>query len=115
MGLEEFNEEIDLSNRVREVSEAEIQRASEYIAKHIAVQKQCIHSAACMNTRTPDRNFVIGQVPEIPGMTLVSACSGHGFKHSAAIGECVAQLVWNQSTTLDLGAFAVDRLDLSVA
>lgn len=115
VGLENFNEDIALSDCIREVSEAEIQRASEYITKYIAVEKQCIHSAACMITRTPDQNFVIGEVPELPGLTLVSACSGHGFKHSAAIGECVAQLVCNQPIPLDIEGFAVDRLQLSAS
>jgi sarcosine oxidase len=40
---------------------------------------------------THDREFVIEERGD--GVLLVSACSGHGFKHSAAIGEQVAQRV----------------------
>ena len=32
-------------------------------------------------------------IPATAAVTLVSACSGHGFKHAAAVGEAVAQLV----------------------
>jgi sarcosine oxidase len=40
---------------------------------------------------------------------IVSACSGHGFKHSPAIGEAVAQWLTGQGPDIDLGAFSLDR------
>jgi len=36
----------------------------------------------------------------------VSACSGHGFKHSPAIGEAAAQWLTGDQPDIDLGAFA---------
>jgi sarcosine oxidase len=36
---------------------------------------------------------------------VASPCSGHGFKHSAAIGECLAQLAITGRSELDLSAF----------
>lgn len=47
-------------------------------------------SAACLYTSTPDFNFWVGPHPEIESLTVVSACSGHGFKHAAALGEAIA-------------------------
>jgi len=41
----------------------------------------------------------------------VSPCSGHGFKHSAAIGEAVAQLVRDGTATIDLSTFGLGRFD----
>lgn len=55
-----------------------------------AVSNRCLKSAACLYTVTPDAGFVIDRHPESERVTVVSACSGHGFKHSAAIGEVVA-------------------------
>jgi len=46
--------------------------------------------ATCLYTSTPDFNFWAGPHPENDKVTVVSACSGHGFKHAAAIGEAVA-------------------------
>lgn len=46
--------------------------------------------ATCLYTSTPDFNFWAGPHPENDQVTVVSACSGHGFKHAAAIGEAVA-------------------------
>ena len=52
------------------------------------VGTRCVKATTCLYTVTPDRNFVIEPRDDV---LLVSACSGHGFKHSAAIGESVAQ------------------------
>jgi sarcosine oxidase len=42
---------------------------------------------------------------------LVSPCSGHGFKHSAAIGEAVAEWVTEGRSRLDPGAFGLGRFE----
>jgi sarcosine oxidase len=52
--------------------------------------KNRLRATTCLYTVTPDHGFV---VEEREGVLLVSACSGHGFKHSAAIGEDVARRV----------------------
>jgi sarcosine oxidase len=48
-----------------------------------------LRGATCLYTSTPDFNFWVGPHPEIDRVTVVSACSGHGFKHAAALGEAV--------------------------
>ena len=48
-------------------------------------------SAACLYTVTPDSGFIIDNHPAMDRVTVVSACSGHGFKHSAAIGAALAR------------------------
>ena len=40
---------------------------------------------------------------------VVSACSGHGFKHSAAIGEAVAETVLTGRSAIDLAPFGLHR------
>lgn len=40
---------------------------------------------------------------------VVSACSGHGFKHSAGIGEAVAEHVATGRSSVDLAPFALSR------
>ena len=46
-----------------------------------------LKSTVCFYTMTDDSKFVIKDVSGLDGVILVSACSGHGFKHSAALGE----------------------------
>jgi len=66
-------------------------------------------SAACLYTVTPDSGFVIDKHPNSDRIIAISACSGHGFKHSAAIGEAVAQLVTSGRCDLDLEPFRLSR------
>jgi sarcosine oxidase len=42
-------------------------------------------------------------------LTLISACSGHGFKHSAAIGETVATSIISPESLTMTAAFRIDR------
>jgi sarcosine oxidase len=67
------------------------------------------HMEQCRFTRTTDDRFIIGTWPGDDAVTLVSPCSGHGFKFAPAIGEAAAQLALGESTTVDLSPFAVAR------
>jgi len=94
----------------RVVSEAEIRRMYE---QNVApcfptLSSNCIQTATCMYTVTPDTRFVIDTHPESEHILLVSPCSGHGFKHSAAIGEAVAQRLVDGRSDIDLDSFALD-------
>jgi sarcosine oxidase len=71
---------------------------------------RCLKATACMYTVTPDSRFVIDRHPEHENVLVVSACSGHGFKHSPAIGEALAQLAMNGRSDLDLSGFSFARL-----
>jgi sarcosine oxidase len=53
----------------------------------------CVKAVTCLYTMTADCHFVIEAHPDCPGVIVASPCSGHGFKHSAAIGERLARLV----------------------
>ena len=59
---------------------------------------------------TPDVGFVVDVLPESDDVILASPCSGHGFKHSAALGEAIAQMVGGGSPDLDLADFGLARL-----
>lgn len=64
----------------------------ELVAPYLpGVGARCLKVVPCVYTATPDFHFAVGPVPGMPGVTLASACSGHGFKHSAALGEALAQ------------------------
>ena len=66
-------------------------------------------AAACLYTVTPDRGFIIDRHPDQDRVLVVSACSGHGFKHSAGIGATVAELFARGRTNVDLRPFALGR------
>ena len=68
-----------------------------------------LRSVSCLYTSTPGSRFVIDRHPEHDTVMIVSACSGHGFKHSPAIGEAVAQWMTGQPPRIDLAAFSFAR------
>jgi sarcosine oxidase len=70
-----------------------------------------VRTVSCLYTCTRGSRFIIDRHPAHEVVLIVSPCSGHGFKHSPAIGEAVAQWVTEGKPELDLSPF---RLSASV-
>ena len=91
----------------REVSEAE-KRAMhrELVAPYLpGLSDRCVKAVACLYTATPDFHFLVDRDPRRPRVIVASPCSGHGFKHSAAVGEGVAVMALGRDPAVDLAAF----------
>lgn len=101
--LEESAEPDAIDDRV---SAEEIRGMFEHAAPHLRLTERCVRTAVCKYTVTSDFRFRAGPHPEHPRVWLASACSGHGFKHSAAIGEALAELAAGGRSTLSLEPFA---------
>ncbi|MFI8221666.1 N-methyl-L-tryptophan oxidase [Pseudomonas sp. NPDC085632] len=97
----------------RTVSAAEARDMYEHqVQDRIAgVTSKVLKSAVCAYTVTPDRHFIIDEHPTLQHTLFVSACSGHGFKHSAALGEAFAQWCMRGSSDLDLSSFSLKRFE----
>ncbi|WP_267269803.1 N-methyl-L-tryptophan oxidase [Pseudomonas protegens] len=95
----------------RQPSLADAQRLfHELVAPHIAgLAPELVKASVCAYTVTPDSGFIIDRHPHLAHVTVVSACSGHGFKHSAAIGEALAQWHVDGHSEIDLGSFSLQR------
>ena len=96
---------------VREVDAAEVEAMyrSRVAGRFPAIGGRAVDARACMYTVTRDRHFVVDRLPDAPQVLVASACSGHGFKHSAGLGEAIAQRVLGQASDFDLRAFAHRR------
>lgn len=68
-----------------------------------------VAAAACLYTVTPDRGFIIDRHPEKNRVLVVSACSGHGFKHSAGIGLVAAEILTEGRSRIDVAPFGLGR------
>jgi len=97
----------------RSVTPAEIDRMRDrFVAPFLpGLGARCVRSAVCLYTVTPDFGFVIDRHPVSERVLIASPCSGHGFKHSPAIGEALAQIVVDGKSRLDLSSFSFARFD----
>ena len=108
VATEQLIESTTVETVARDVDPAE---SAAMFATHVAgrlrgISAPAVNAATCLYTNTPDANFLIDRLPDSPNVIIVSACSGHGFKHSAAIGEAVAEMAMTNVTPKVLGAFA---------
>ena len=95
----------------RTVGEMEKQSAySDYIQGRLpGLSDRCESAVSCLYTTTPDSNFVIDFHPDSDRIIIASPCSGHGFKHSAAIGEALAELAVDGVSKIDISSFGIER------
>jgi sarcosine oxidase len=70
---------------------------------------RCVKAVSCLYTVTPDFGFVIDAHPDCDRVLIVSPCSGHGFKHSPAIGEAAAAWADEGAVPFGLDAFRLSR------
>ena len=64
-----------------------------------------LDAKVCMYTNTADQHFLIDRHPNDARVIVVSACSGHGFKLSPAIGAAAADLATLGRTSMPFGFF----------
>jgi len=65
----------------------------------------CVKSTVCLYTCVDQARFIIDFHPDSDRVIIASPCSGHGFKHSAGIGDALAQLVTDGKSQFDLASF----------
>ena len=70
----------------------------------------CVRAAACLYTVTADFDFVIDRHPLSERVIVASCCSGHGFKHSPALGEVLSELTLTGRAPIDVTPFNLARL-----
>ena len=71
-----------------------------------------VHTATCLYTLTPDRDFVLDRVGGHPNV-LVALGAAHGFKFAAWFGRTLAALAAAAEVADDLGPFALGRSALA--
>lgn len=93
----------------RNVYEEEIAEISSLVHRYFNATLAYRNSAVCMYTNTPDEHFIIDHHPDCDDILIASACSGHGFKFSSAIGKILADLALDQLPDFDIRAFRMNR------
>jgi len=91
LGRHHEGDEVDPDSIDREVRESDLQPIRDFArANLLGVTDDVVTACVCMYTNTPDERFLVSTPAELPGVTVLSACSGHGFKFAPVIGELMA-------------------------
>jgi sarcosine oxidase len=78
----------------REIDDSDLLPLREFARDSlIGVAGEVIDASVCMYTNTPDERFIATSPADLPGVTVLSACSGHGFKFAAVLGELMADSI----------------------
>lgn len=104
---ESFRESKHPDTLSRDVS---VEEQQHFIREKIAgrlnfVTPEVKESKVCIYTMTEDSYFVVDALPDFPEVIVASPCSGHGFKHSAGLGEAIAQRMTRGESSIDLNPF----------
>ncbi len=107
---ERYAGHVDPDRVDREVSAAE---ADGIYHRHVAgrlrgIGNRLLKAATCLYTVTPDAGFIIDRLGEDGRVLAASCCSGHGFKHSPALGEELARLATDPARAAE-PSFALAR------
>ncbi|MBA3943289.1 MAG: N-methyl-L-tryptophan oxidase [Herpetosiphonaceae bacterium] len=111
VGTEHYHDLTTAETSDRTVTTPELEHIYHHaVAPHLrGIGPRAIKSVSCLYTVTPDHGFVIDRLPHFPNVIIASPCSGHGFKHSAAVGEILAELVTTGTSTIDISSFQFAR------
>jgi sarcosine oxidase len=112
VATEQYGSMTSAASVEREVTRGEAASMHEHFVAPFLPQlpADCLRASACLYTVTPDFGFVIDRHPESERVIIASCCSGHGFKHSAALGEVLSELALNGQSPIDLTPFRLSRL-----
>ncbi|MGZ8439016.1 MAG: N-methyl-L-tryptophan oxidase, partial [Candidatus Limnocylindrales bacterium] len=101
---------VDPDSVDRAPREADVERVRAFMRRLMPAANGSLRGATvCLYVNTPDRNFVIDVHPAMPGVAYASACSGHGFKFAPVIGEILADLALDGTTTMPIAPFRAAR------
>ena len=94
----------------REVTEKDVTPIRRFISRRLRkLDGPPIASSTCIYSNTPDLNFAVGPHPNDPRISVLSACSGHGFKFGSVLGEVVADLATDRRSDFDLSFLSLER------
>ena len=106
---EQFERTCTPDSMERGVTDTEIAAMHRMVAPHLRITNRCLRALACPYTVTPNFRFIIDHLPDAENIWFASACSGHGFKHSPAIGEALADLATTGRSNVGVSSFSLRR------
>jgi len=94
LGVHHEGSNTDPDSIDREIHAADMEPIRDFAHEYLhGVTGEVLDARVCMYTNSPDDRFIVAGDPSLPGVTTLSACSGHGFKFAPVMGELMAGLL----------------------
>ena len=111
-GVSTYHEVVDADDYDEGVDREEILRNAQLIAHRFPVMENglAMGGYSGLYDVTPDKQPVLGAIPEYAGLFADFGWSGHGFKHSPVIGDIISDVVLHgRSASYDITPFRLSR------
>ena len=102
---------VDPDERTFDRDETAFARLGEFMATYLpGAVGPPIYTKTCLYTLTPDRDFVVDRLPDLPGVA-VGLGAAHGFKFASVIGRVAGRAEHDGSTpsAAEIARFRIDR------
>lgn len=98
----------------KSVEPADRRRVEQFLARCLpGVSAQPTGHAVCYYTVSPDEHFIVDRHPRYDRVCFAAGLSGHGFKFTGVLGEVLADLTCEGTTTLPSEFLRCDRPGLA--
>lgn len=82
----------------------------EGLRRHLpAADGRTLAQVICLYDNSPDGHFILDRHPHHANVVVACGFSGHGFKFAPVIGEALADLTFEASSSLPIGFLGLDR------
>jgi len=109
VGQDVGGHEVTAETRTFDVDPAALQRVEKFLKRKIPrAHGPILYTKSCLYTLTPDRDFVIDELPDVPNC-FVTIGAGHAFKFASLIGKILCELAMDGKTDSDISKFKIDR------
>ena len=105
LALDHAGPVVDPDTRTYEVDPARIERVEAWARRRFEALIPTAEPETCLYTNTRDNDYVLDRIGPV---VIGSACSGHGFKASPAVGRILADLAVGSPPPLSLTRFRPD-------
>lgn len=94
LGRHHEGDDVDPDSIDRDVGELDLQPIRDFARTCLlGVSDLVTDACVCMYTNTPDERFLVTSPRDLPGVSVISACSGHGFKFAPVLGELMTGML----------------------
>ena len=91
-------DEVTPATRTFERNEVGFRRLTDFLERHLPEHVGPeIYTKTCLYTLTPDRDFVVDRLPDVPGV-VVALGAAHAFKFASVLGRILSELVIDGAT-----------------